>query len=124
MRRLVKSMEDVRVMYDGTVRNAQNEIIQFTYGEDGMDPCTLEFQQLATTADVGIFKYNPSELQEQFNRVQSTMPFIDNSKFIQILQKEWTQIERDLNFIEHKLFKNTKRKPVQSPIHWDRLIAR
>lgn len=36
-RRLVKCMEDVMVQYDASVRNALGEIIQFVYGEDGMD---------------------------------------------------------------------------------------
>ena len=36
-RRLVKAMEDVMVQYDASVRNALGEIIQFVYGEDGMD---------------------------------------------------------------------------------------
>jgi len=36
-RRLVKAMEDVTVMFDGTVRNSLGDILQFKYGEDGMD---------------------------------------------------------------------------------------
>lgn len=35
--RQVKCMEDVMVQYDASVRNALGEIIQFVYGEDGMD---------------------------------------------------------------------------------------
>ena len=31
-RRLIKSMEDLKVDYDMTVRNNKNKIIQFTYG--------------------------------------------------------------------------------------------
>jgi DNA-directed RNA polymerase II subunit RPB1 len=45
-RRLVKALEDVMVKYDGTVRNAQGDIIQFCYGEDGMDAVHLEWQFL------------------------------------------------------------------------------
>ncbi|KAL0366613.1 UNVERIFIED_CONTAM: DNA-directed RNA polymerase II subunit RPB1 [Sesamum radiatum] len=36
-RRLVKAMEDIMVKYDGTVRNSLGDVIQFLYGEDGMD---------------------------------------------------------------------------------------
>jgi DNA-directed RNA polymerase II subunit RPB1 len=36
-RRLVKAMEDCMVRYDGTVRNARGQIVQFLYGEDAMD---------------------------------------------------------------------------------------
>lgn len=45
-RRLVKSMEDDVSMYDGTVRNNKNKIIQFSYGEDNMDTCKIEFQNI------------------------------------------------------------------------------
>jgi DNA-directed RNA polymerase II subunit RPB1 len=44
-RRLVKSMEDVVVKYDGTVRNSRGQIIQFLYGEDGMDGRWIENQK-------------------------------------------------------------------------------
>ncbi len=36
-RRLVKALEDVMVKYDGTVRNSLGHVVQFAYGEDGMD---------------------------------------------------------------------------------------
>ena len=36
-RRLVKSLESIHVDNDGTVRDAQKNIIQFKYGEDGLD---------------------------------------------------------------------------------------
>jgi DNA-directed RNA polymerase II subunit RPB1 len=41
-RRLCKSMESHAVQYDGTVRNSLNEIIQFIYGGDGLDPVGIE----------------------------------------------------------------------------------
>jgi DNA-directed RNA polymerase II subunit RPB1 len=45
-RRLVKAMEDVMVRYDGSVRNAGNDVLQFCYGEDGMDAAALERQNI------------------------------------------------------------------------------
>ncbi|KAG6556309.1 hypothetical protein Mapa_002251 [Marchantia paleacea] len=45
-RRLVKAMEDVMVKYDGTVRNSLGDVIQFLYGEDGMDSVWIENQKL------------------------------------------------------------------------------
>ncbi|XP_076056979.1 RNA polymerase III subunit A [Oratosquilla oratoria] len=41
-RRLVKSLEDLYVAYDMTVRNSTQDIIQFKYGGDGLDPTELE----------------------------------------------------------------------------------
>jgi len=37
-RRIVKLQEDIRVQYDGTVRDETNRIFQLKYGEHGMDP--------------------------------------------------------------------------------------
>ncbi|PHT47366.1 hypothetical protein CQW23_11574 [Capsicum baccatum] len=45
-RLLVKSMEDIMVKYDGTVRNSLGDVIQFLYGEDEMDSVWSETQKL------------------------------------------------------------------------------
>jgi DNA-directed RNA polymerase II subunit RPB1 len=45
-RRIVKSMEDILVCYDGTVRNHMGKIVQFQYGEDGFDSCKVENQNI------------------------------------------------------------------------------
>lgn len=41
-RRLVGALEDLKVEYDGTVRDAGKRIVQFTPGEDGLDPSKVE----------------------------------------------------------------------------------
>ena len=43
-RQLVKAMEDCKVHQDFTVRNATGAIVQFLYGEDGMDAVKIEAQ--------------------------------------------------------------------------------
>jgi len=45
-RRLIKSMEDLMVRYDGTVRTSKNFIVQFSYGDDGIDTIKVENQEL------------------------------------------------------------------------------
>jgi len=37
-RRLINALEDLKMKQDGTVRNTADSIIQFHYGEDGVDP--------------------------------------------------------------------------------------
>lgn len=37
-RRLINALEDLKIEYDGTVRNTAGTVIQFLYGEDGVDP--------------------------------------------------------------------------------------
>jgi hypothetical protein len=44
MRRMVKTLENVSVAYDGTVRTAAGYVVQFMYGGDGMDPSTSRFE--------------------------------------------------------------------------------
>jgi DNA-directed RNA polymerase subunit A' len=41
-RRLVGALEDLKVEYDGTVRDSSGRIIQFLAGEDGLDPSKIE----------------------------------------------------------------------------------
>lgn len=37
-RRIIKLTEDIKIHYDGTVRDASNHIYQLAYGETGFDP--------------------------------------------------------------------------------------
>jgi DNA-directed RNA polymerase II subunit RPB1 len=46
-RQLVKAMEDLVVQNDGTVRDANMNILQFHYGEDGINSTKIESQGLA-----------------------------------------------------------------------------
>lgn len=41
-RRLMKSLEDLSVQYDDTVRNSSSHIVQFQYGDDKLDPVDME----------------------------------------------------------------------------------
>lgn len=41
-RRLIKALEDLSIQYDNTVRSASGRVIQFIYGDDGMDPSKME----------------------------------------------------------------------------------
>jgi DNA-directed RNA polymerase II subunit RPB1 len=45
-RRLIKGMEDLKVGYDMTVRNNKERIVQFAYGDDGVDTVRVENQSL------------------------------------------------------------------------------
>ena len=45
---LVKALEDVMVCYDDTVSNSLGDLIQFNYGEDGMDGVFIEKQSIET----------------------------------------------------------------------------
>ena len=65
-RQLIKSMEDLTVQHDGTVRDANNNIVQYHYGEDGINPTKIETQALPI-----------GQLSEQEIRTQFGMEGID-----------------------------------------------
>lgn len=41
-RRLMKALEDLSMQYDRTVRNSEQSVVQFTYGDDGLNPNVME----------------------------------------------------------------------------------
>jgi DNA-directed RNA polymerase III subunit RPC1 len=41
-RRLMKALEDLSMQYDSTVRNSEQTIVQFSYGDDGLNPQVME----------------------------------------------------------------------------------
>lgn len=45
-RKLVKAMEDCKAAHDGSVRDANGNVVSFKYGEDGFDATRLEAQSL------------------------------------------------------------------------------
>ena len=61
-RRLIKTMEDVCVSPDHTVRDAMGNIVEFQYGEDGYDACRLE------TISTDAFNFHTISTHEFNNR--------------------------------------------------------
>ena len=38
----MQALEDLSMRYDNSVRNSENTIVQFTYGDDSLDPEKME----------------------------------------------------------------------------------
>jgi len=55
-RRLASSFQDIRKEYDGTIRDGGNNIIQFTYGDDGLDVSKIHLKngELAPGEAIGL----------------------------------------------------------------------
>jgi DNA-directed RNA polymerase subunit A' len=51
-RRLINALEQLRVEYDGTVRNSIGDIIQLKYGEDGVDPAKSDHGQAVNVSRI------------------------------------------------------------------------
>jgi len=76
-RRLINALEYLRVEYDGTVRDAKGDIIQFLYGEDGADPAKSDHGKAV----------NVSRLVERIKIVQPEGPAA-SKEYVEGLLKE------------------------------------
>ena len=59
-RQLVKAMEDLTVQYDGTVRDSRMNVVQFRYGEDGVNATKIE------SASLGLAKLSDAEIRRDY----------------------------------------------------------
>jgi DNA-directed RNA polymerase II subunit RPB1 len=87
-RRLIKGLEDLKVEYDMTVRNNQNKIIQFSYGEDGVDPVKVESQYMP------IVKMSLEDIYAHFHSPITTKTSGKNENSVYVLYFEKSVIPR------------------------------
>ncbi len=62
---LVKHLEEVKVCYDFTVRNGEGGVLQFLYGEDGLDPTKAPYLDCSDASFVYMARNNQSLGQGQ-----------------------------------------------------------
>ena len=74
-RQLMKALEDISVLYDSTVRNRANRIVQFTYGDDGFNSIKLRRVSLE------LIRKNNEELKKLFKYEKG-----DNTEFNTMLE--------------------------------------
>ncbi|TPX36693.1 DNA-directed RNA polymerase [Synchytrium microbalum] len=111
-RRLVKALEDVMVKYDGTVRNAQGDVVQFCYGEDGMDGGKVERQKLSTMelADKEFVRKYRVDLTGEYAIRENLMDhkvyqsYQDDREAEELLTQEFEQLQRDRAALREEVF--------------------
>jgi len=107
-RRLVKGLEDLQVHYDMSVRNNKNKIIQFLYGNDGVDTTKVENQILPLTRMsieeiYAHFQMSTDNFEEEKYTVNYTKRTLTRMK----KQKE-KLIEKTREYIDYMLQKRTE----------------
>ncbi|KAI2630331.1 beta and beta-prime subunits of DNA dependent RNA-polymerase [Hypomontagnella submonticulosa] len=129
-RRLVKALEDVSARYDGTVRNSLGDIIQFIYGEDGMDAMHIEKQPM----DHWVLRESDFEDRYRIDVMQDVRPavldaleygqdLIGDTQAQELLDMEWEAIEADRAFLRELKIKSEKLEEMfQLPLNIGRLI--
>ena len=107
-RQLVKTMEDLIVQHDGTIRDSGGLLVQFAYGDDGTSATKIENQP------IGLGKLSDAEIREKF-AVQDVGGEKSQAFITQVLE------DRDM-LIKH-VWNGRIEKTVQSAVHLQRLIA-
>ena len=126
-RKLIKGLEDARIMTDLTVRDANGNIIQFLYGNDGFNAEKIEKQFLNTigesTADiVKEFSFTLYDLEEH------VVPEIykklkKDKKFDTKIKHYVSDIINDRDYYFNNFFKGTIENEIYYPINIQRLIT-
>jgi len=124
-RRLVKAMEDEKIYYDNTVRTATGNIIQFIYGEDGMDGCKIE-NQVVPTIEMDIIDIEKEYHLRKSDKLKvylipEVFKKVDAETFKRC-DEYFKQILDDKEFLIKKVFNYKKNKIINYPIPFDRII--
>ncbi|QLQ79140.1 hypothetical protein HG537_0B04880 [Torulaspora globosa] len=105
-RRLVKALEDIMVHYDSTTRNSLGNVIQFIYGEDGMDASHIEKQSVDTIggSDAAFEKRYRIDLLNVENSLEphlleSGSEIVGDLKLQALLDEEYRQLVEDRRFL-------------------------
>ncbi|KAK9455699.1 hypothetical protein V1511DRAFT_310865 [Dipodascopsis uninucleata] len=111
-RRLVKALEDVSVQYDCTVRNSLGDILQFVYGEDGLDATYVEKQSLDSMSGSNerFEQRYKIDLMDPARTLKPTLlecgnDIIGDSETQKVLDEEYEQLCADRKFLR-TVFKN------------------
>lgn len=114
-RRLVKALEDVMVHYDGTVRNSLGDILQFVYGEDGLDSCKVESQPIdSISGDDNTFNLRykidlmDSSKSLKPSHIESGNDIVGDIEMQRILDEEYEQLCTDREFLRTGTFPGTE----------------
>ena len=131
-RRLIKGLEDLRVVYDMTVRNNKNKIIQFSYGDDGIDPTKVEMQNLplptATREDIYAHFQMPlddsSDAIITTNYTKAAIKRIkkQTSKLIKKTNEMITFMIASREAVVENVFKFVDETQINIPVHFRRII--
>ena len=130
-RRLIKALEDLSVKYGGTVRNGINNIVQFAYGDDGIDPCKLNKQELK------LIEYSDEEMAKKYLITEESMTLLKNimtaeaykemtshKDYINNLKEDYEKIMGIRDIARKSYFKNMSvmNAVVFSPVFFPRTI--
>jgi DNA-directed RNA polymerase II subunit RPB1 len=117
-RKLVKSMEDLHVEYDGTVRNVNGTIVQFHYGGDGIDTTAIEKQPC------WLGEMSMEDIYRDFGCSQTDFEGITKEPVGPNPPDLVEQILQDRDVLVRNVFQFVKNSTVEAPVHMKRLVEK
>eukprot|EP00798_Chlamydomonas_sp_ICE-L_P026665 gene26665-biopygen3936 len=124
-RKLIKAMEDCKVHHDRTVRNANGHVVQFLYGEDGMNATSLEFHSLPYMTLASPADMRPEYLLATREEVLELDPLGSppSSSTLARLVTHFKQLVDDRRFvIETLCHGRSEDVPITYPVNFSRIV--
>jgi len=113
-RKLVKLMEDIHVEQDSTVRDINGAVVQFAYGEDGIDAVYIENQDL----DLG--KMTMEQVYSEFAATRDDFAVVTNPS--ENPPDMVDQILADREILVKHIFRYGNKAEVRAPVHLGRIL--
>ena len=133
-RRLIKGMEDLKVEYDMTVRNGKQRIIQFAYGDDGIDTIKVENQSLPLVAMSldEIYAHFHMPLDNSSDTEQSSVTAFTKIAYAKMKKEKSSTMRKIRDLIDYmiemrdiiidRVFGRLDNKNVQMPVSFTHII--
>ena len=133
-RRLIKGMEDLKVEYDMTVRNGKQRIVQFVYGDDGIDTIKVENQSLPLVAMSldEIYAHFHMPLDNSSDTERSSITAFTKTAYAKMKKEKSATMQKLRDLIDYmiemrdliidKVFGRLDNKNVQMPVAFTHII--
>ena len=133
-RRLIKGMEDLKVEYDMTVRNGKQRIVQFSYGDDGIDTIKVENQSLPLVAMSldEIYAHFHMPLDNSNETEESAVTAFTKTTYAKMKKEKSATIAKIRELIDYmiemrdliieRVFNRLDNKSVQMPVSFTHII--
>ena len=116
-RRLMKTMEDQHLEYDGSVRNVLGSVIQYVYGEDGVDTQSVEDQE------IGLAEMTMEEVYKQYALSPADVnPFLSTE--VDTAPDLVDDILADREMLVKSVFRYRKNDKVSTPVNVARMLIK
>jgi DNA-directed RNA polymerase II subunit RPB1 len=117
-RRLVKTMEDLHVEYDGTVRNTAGSIFQHHYGGDGIDSVCVESQPI----DLAVMTME--QIYKEFAASKEDFAAVVNGDMSDSPPDLVEQLLKDRTELVKNVFRFKKGSTVMAPVPLKRIVEK